>query len=99
MKRTLYTIFLLFLLIALPGCTSSHNANMRLAEERAVNWITGLTFSPHTVERTIYDEETGTITVYVKPLTGDGPIRGVIFEVTENGELARVNYNIEDFLD
>jgi len=64
---------------------------MQLAEEYAVDFVTGWTFMSHAVERTVYDEETGNFIVYVRPLAGDRDARRVVIRITEGGDIILVN--------
>jgi len=91
MKRILRIVFFLLLLVALSGCRNSHNANRQLAEDFAVDRVTGWTFTTHIVERSIYDEETGNFTVYVRPLAGDGATRRVVVRITAGGGITLIN--------
>jgi len=103
MKKILCLMVCLFLAIIVAGCENEHNANRRRAEEIALDLVRGSTFHLyHTIERTIYNEETEIFSVYVSPREEGGNEIRVDIRFLENGshwvDRARLNEGIRGSL-
>jgi len=85
-KTTLLVVVCLLLAVIIVGCENEHNADRIVAEEYALDRVISTTFHfNHTVERSIYDEETGEFIVYISSEGGANLERLVVKVENDRG--------------
>jgi len=83
-KKIFSLLLIAILIFIIIGCGNRHNADRIVAEEYALDRVISTTFHfNHTVERSVYDEETGEFIVYISS-DGETDLERFVVRV-ENG--------------